>query len=224
VKQSQQGTEFQLEAKGHSYLVRLPLFGRFNVYNALAALGAAAAMRVPLREAVTALAEAPQVPGRMECVGTVEGASVFVDYAHTPDALDNVCRTLRELEPRRLITVFGCGGNRDRAKRPLMGKAASAQSDYCFVTSDNPRTEDPEKIISEIETGMSGAVYERIVNREEAIRAAVTEARGGDVVLIAGKGHEDYQEFADRRISFDDRKQARTAMEARRSARKEERP
>jgi UDP-N-acetylmuramoyl-L-alanyl-D-glutamate--2,6-diaminopimelate ligase len=159
----------------------------------------------------------------MECVGSVDGATVFVDYAHTPDALDNVCRTLRELDPRRLITVFGCGGDRDRDKRPLMGKAASLHSDYCVVTSDNPRSEDPESIIADIERGMSGSIYERVVNREEAIQTAVQEARGGDVVLIAGKGHEDYQEFADGRIPFDDRKQTRVAMDARRKARGEER-
>jgi UDP-N-acetylmuramoyl-L-alanyl-D-glutamate--2,6-diaminopimelate ligase len=160
----------------------------------------------------------------MECVGLVDSASVFVDYAHTPDALDNVCRTLRELEPRRLITVFGCGGDRDREKRPLMGKVASKYSDYCFVTSDNPRSEDPERIMAQIERGMSGSVYERVVSREEAIRAAIQEARGGDIVLIAGKGHEDYQELADGRIPFDDRKLARAAMEARRKKRGEERP
>lgn len=223
VKNTAQGAEFQMHADGRSYLVRLPLIGRFNVYNALAALAAAAALRVPMREAVAALAEAPQVPGRMECVGSVDGATVFVDYAHTPDALHNVCRTLRELDPRRLITVFGCGGDRDREKRPYMGKVASEHSDYCVVTSDNPRSEDPERIISDIERGMSGSVYERLLNREEAIRAAVQEARGGDVVLIAGKGHENYQEFADGRVPFDDRQQARAAMDARRKARGEER-
>lgn len=224
VKQTSRGTEFQLHANGKSYLVRLPHIGRFNVYNALAALAAVSAMRVPLREAVASLATAPQVPGRMECVGLVDSASVFVDYAHTPDALDNVCRTLRELEPRRLITVFGCGGDRDREKRPLMGKVASRYSDYCFVTSDNPRSEDPDQIIAHIERGMSGSVYERVPNREEAIQAAILEARGGDIVLIAGKGHEDYQEFADGRIQFDDRKIARSAMETRRKKRGEERP
>ena len=223
MKQTSQGAEFQLFAKGKSYLVRSPLIGRFNVYNALGALGAAAALRIPLREAVAALAGAPQVPGRMECVGSVDGATVFVDYAHTPDALDNVCQALRELDPRRLITVFGCGGDRDREKRPLMGKAASRHSDHCVVTSDNPRSEDPDAIIGDIERGMSGSIYERVVDRENAIRAAVQEARGGDVVLIAGKGHEDYQEFADGRIPFDDRKMARAAMDARRKARAEER-
>ena len=223
VKQTSQGVQFQLFARGKSYLVRLPLIGRFNVYNAMAALASASAMRISMREAVSALASAPQVPGRMECVGSVDGATVLVDYAHTPDALDNVCRTLRELDPRRLITVFGCGGDRDRDKRPLMGKIASEHSDYCFVTSDNPRSEDPESIIADIERGMSGSVYERVANRAEAIEAAIAEARGGDVVLIAGKGHEDYQEFADGRIPFDDRKQTRAAMDARRKARGEER-
>ena len=223
VKQTSQGAHFQLYAKDKSYLVRLPLIGRFNVYNALAALASAAALRISMREAVAALASVPQVPGRMECVGSVDGATVFVDYAHTPDALDNVCRTLRELDPRRLITVFGCGGDRDREKRPLMGKAASQHSDFCVVTSDNPRSEDPDGIIADIERGMSGSIYERVVNRADAIQAAVQEARGGDVVLIAGKGHESYQEFSDGRISFDDRKQTRAAMDARRKARGEER-
>lgn len=223
VTQSSQETQFQLSANGKSYLVRLPLIGRFNIYNALAALAAASALGVPMREGVSAITSAPQVPGRMECVGSVDGATIFVDYAHTPDALDNVCQTLRGLDPRRLITVFGCGGDRDRDKRPLMGKVASHHSDYCVVTSDNPRSESPEKIIEDIEKGMSGSVYERIVDRAEAIRAAVREARGGDVVLIAGKGHEGYQEVADEKITFDDRKEARAAMDARRKARGEER-
>ncbi|MEO1826871.1 MAG: UDP-N-acetylmuramoyl-L-alanyl-D-glutamate--2,6-diaminopimelate ligase [Roseibacillus sp.] len=223
VQQTAQETQFQLFAKGKSYLVRLPLIGRFNVYNALGALASAVALKIPLREGISALANAPQVPGRMECVGSMDGATVFVDYAHTPDALQNVCRSLRGLDPRRLITVFGCGGDRDREKRPLMGAVASRHSDYCVVTSDNPRSEDPERIIGNIEEGMSGAIYERIVDRGEAIRAAIQEARGGDIVLIAGKGHEDYQEFDGSRVLFDDRKEARTAMDARRKARGEDR-
>ena len=223
VKQTAQETQFQFFAKGKSYLVRLPLIGRFNVYNALGALASAAALKIPLREGIAALSDAPQVPGRMECVGSMDGATVFVDYAHTPDALENVCRSLRGLDPRRLITVFGCGGDRDREKRSLMGAVASRHSDYCVVTSDNPRSEDPERIIGNIEEGMSGAIYERIVDRGDAIRAAIQEARGGDIVLIAGKGHEDYQEFDGGRVFFDDRKEARTAMDARRKARGEDR-
>ncbi len=211
-RQSARGMEYELTAKGKSYLVRAPLIGRFNVYNTLAALAAASSLKIPLREAVAALADSPQVPGRMEHCGTKDGISVFVDYAHTPDALENACRTLKELNPARLITVFGCGGDRDRGKRPLMGKAAAAHSDACILTSDNPRSEDPEAILREIESGMGGARYKVVVDRAEAIRIAIHAAGKGDIVLIAGKGHEPYQQFADRTIDFDDRREARRAL------------
>lgn len=211
-KQSARGMEFELTAKGKSYLVRSPLIGRFNVYNSLAALAAASALKIPMRDAVAALADSPQVPGRMEHCGTKDGVSVFVDYAHTPDAIENACRTLKELNPNRLITVFGCGGDRDRKKRPLMGKAAAEFSDACIVTSDNPRSEDPEAILKEIESGMTGSRYKLVVDRAEAIRIAIHAAGTGDIVLIAGKGHEPYQQFADRTIDFDDRKEARRAL------------
>jgi UDP-N-acetylmuramoyl-L-alanyl-D-glutamate--2,6-diaminopimelate ligase len=211
-KQGARGMEFELTAKGKSYLVRSPLIGRFNVYNTLAALAAASAVKIPLREAVAAMAEAPQVPGRMEHCGTRDGVSVFVDYAHTPDALENACRTLKELNPARLITVFGCGGDRDKSKRPLMGKAAATYSDACILTSDNPRSEDPEDILKQIEAGMAGARYRSVVDRAEAIRIAIHAASKGDIVLIAGKGHEPYQQFADRTIDFDDRREARRAL------------
>jgi UDP-N-acetylmuramoyl-L-alanyl-D-glutamate--2,6-diaminopimelate ligase len=211
-KQSARGMEFELTAKGKSYLVRAPLIGRFNVYNSLAALAAASALKIPLREAVAALADAPQVPGRMEFCGTRDGVTVFVDYAHSPDALENACRTLKELQPNRLITVFGCGGDRDKGKRPLMGKAASEFSDACILTSDNPRSEDPEAILKEIESGMVGARYKTVADRAEAIRIAIHAAGKGDIVLIAGKGHETYQQFADRSIDFDDRREARRAL------------
>lgn len=212
LKQSRQGMEYPLSANGKSYLVRLPLIGRFNVYNSLAALATASAMRIPLRESVAALAEVQQVPGRLELVGSANGVTVYVDYAHTPDALKNVCETLREMEPKRLVTVFGCGGDRDREKRPLMAKAASSLSNWTIVTSDNPRSEDPEAIIRDAQKGMSGKAYEAIVDRGEAIRHAVLDGWKGDVVLIAGKGHEDYQQFADHTISFDDRRVARAAL------------
>ena len=155
-RQNPRGMEFELAAKGKTFLVRAPLIGRFNVYNLLAALAAANACGIRPREAVAALANAPQVPGRMENVGNAGGATVFVDYAHTPDALENACRTLKELDPRRLITVFGCGGDRDTGKRPLMAAAAARHSDACVITSDNPRSEDPLAIIREIEAGMGG--------------------------------------------------------------------
>src|SRR5881396_135886 len=150
------GTSYQLDAHGKSYLIRVPLIGRFNVANSLAALAAANALGISLRDAVLGLGKSPQVPGRLELVPAKRQFQVFVDYAHTPDALLNVMKTLRELEPRRLIVVFGCGGDRDREKRPLMAQVADQNADYAIVTSDNPRKEDPDKIITEIEKGFRG--------------------------------------------------------------------
>src|SRR3989440_1071212 len=141
------GTSYQLDARGKSYLVRLPLIGRFNVTNSVAALAAADALGISLRNAVLSLAKSPQVPGRLELVPAKRQFQVFVDYAHTPDALGNVLKTLRELEPQRLIAVFGCGGDRDRQKRPLMAEMADRLADYSIITSDNPRKEDPDAII-----------------------------------------------------------------------------
>jgi UDP-N-acetylmuramoyl-L-alanyl-D-glutamate--2,6-diaminopimelate ligase len=214
-RQNPRGMEFELAAKGKAFLVRAPLIGRFNVYNLLAALGAANACGIRPREAVAALAKAPQVPGRMENVGNAGGATVFVDYAHTPDALENACRTLKELDPRRLITVFGCGGDRDKGKRPLMAAAAARHSDACVITSDNPRSEDPLAIIREIEAGMGGMGHLSIPDRAEAISHAVKNSLSGDIILIAGKGHETSQQFSDHSIDFDDRKHAAKALRER---------
>lgn len=214
--QRRDGMSFELMAKGKSYLVRAPLIGRFNAYNLLGAIAAAAACGIKPRQAIAALANSPQVPGRMENVGNTGGATVFVDYAHTPDALENACRTLRELDPRRLITVFGCGGDRDKAKRPLMAAAAARYSDILIITSDNPRSESPASIIKDIEKGLpKKCTHMAVVDRGEAINAAVGEALSGDIVLIAGKGHENTQEFADRTIDFDDRKAASIALRKR---------
>lgn len=211
-RQNARGMEFQLAAKGKTYLVRAPLIGRFNVYNLVAAIAAASACGIRPRDAVAALAEAPQVPGRMENVGSAGGATVFVDYAHTPDAVENACRTLRELSPRRLITVFGCGGDRDKTKRPLMAAAAASLSDACVVTSDNPRSEDPLAIIREVEKGLAGKNFRSIPDRSEAIEFAIRNSLSGDIILIAGKGHESTQQFADETIAFDDRKHASKAL------------
>jgi UDP-N-acetylmuramoyl-L-alanyl-D-glutamate--2,6-diaminopimelate ligase len=189
------------------------LIGRFNVTNSIAALAAAEALGINLRSAVLSLAKAPQVPGRLELVPAKRQFQVFVDYAHTPDALANVLKTLRELQPHRLITVFGCGGNRDRQKRPLMAEMADRFADYSIITSDNPRKEDPSAIISETEKGFRSSHYEKIVDRTEAINRAVALAGPRDIVLIAGKGHENYQEFADYTIPFDDIQVARRAIE-----------
>ena len=209
------GTSYQLDAQGRSFLVRLPLIGKFNIYNSLAALAAAYALGIQPRPAVLALASAPHVPGRLELVTGKRNYQVFVDYAHTDDALNNVLRTLRELNPNRLIVVFGCGGDRDRAKRALMGHAAETGSDYAIITSDNPRSEDPESIIRDVENGFRGRNYEKIIDRSLAIRRAIGIAQMRDIVLIAGKGHETYQEFAHETIPFDDVLVARAAIEDR---------
>jgi UDP-N-acetylmuramoyl-L-alanyl-D-glutamate--2,6-diaminopimelate ligase len=215
-QQGRDGMSFELTAKGKSYLVRAPFIGRFNAYNLLAAIAGASACRIKPRRAIAALANSPQVPGRMENVGNSGGAMVFVDYAHTPDALENACRTLKELDPRRLITVFGCGGDRDKGKRPLMAAAAARFSDGLVITSDNPRSEDPAEIIREIEKGLPKKCnYISVLDRAEAIEAAVQNSLSGDIILIAGKGHETYQQFADHTIDFDDRKKADFALRKR---------
>jgi UDP-N-acetylmuramoyl-L-alanyl-D-glutamate--2,6-diaminopimelate ligase len=215
LKQTARGMEFELNHKGRQFLVRAPFIGRFNAYNIAGALVAGVACGIPLRDSVPMMAEAPQVSGRMENVGNAGGATVFVDYAHTPDALENACRTLRELEPGRLLTIFGCGGDRDKRKRPLMGEVASRLSDYCVVTSDNPRSENPATILQEIITGMHGSHHIAIEDRAEAIFKTIEATKAGDIVLIAGKGHETYQQFADRTIDFDDKKEAQKALRAR---------
>lgn len=198
------GTTFQLDAKGRSYLVRTPLIGLFNVYNTLAALAAVSSMGVELRRAIAAAASVPQVPGRLERVPGKKNFQAFVDYAHTPDALENVLRSLRQLGPARIITVFGCGGDRDHSKRPLMAAAAEALSDRVIVTSDNPRSEDPMAILREVSKGFRGSGHETYVDRESAIRRAVELANPGDFILVAGKGHENYQETVTGRHPFDD--------------------
>src|SRR6184192_43873 len=207
------GTSYQLDARGKSYLVRVPLIGRFNVANSLAALAAATALGVGLREAVLSLAKSPQVPGRLEMVPAKRQFQVFVDYAHTPDALLNVLKTLRELEPRRLIVVFGCGGDRDREKRPLMAQVVDQKADFAIITSDNPRKEDSDKIIADVEKGFRGDHFEKITDRAQAISRAIEIAQPRDIVLIAGKGHENYQEFADHTVPFEDIQVARRAVE-----------
>ena len=209
------GTSYQLDAQDRSFLVRLPLIGKFNIYNSLAALAAANALGIQLRSAVMALAGAPPVPGRLELVGAKRNYQVYVDYAHTDDALHNVLRTLRDLNPNRLIVVFGCGGNRDRAKRPLMAQAAEQWADHAIVTSDNPRGEEPEAIIRDIEKGFQKRGYEVIVDRRQAIERAVSLAGARDIVVIAGKGHETSQQFAHETVPFDDVKIAKAAIEAR---------
>jgi UDP-N-acetylmuramoyl-L-alanyl-D-glutamate--2,6-diaminopimelate ligase len=223
VRYDMTGTQFELEAKGRQFFVKTPLIGAFNIYNTLAALAAADGMGLNFREAITHMKNAPQVPGRLERVMEETRFSVFVDYAHTPDALVNVLQTVRGLKPRKLITVFGCGGDRDRTKRPLMARAAEDGSDICILTSDNPRTEDPAAILADARKGFSRKSFVEIIDRKEAIGAAIENARDGDIVLIAGKGHEDYQEIQGVKHPFDDRRVAAGFMRLRRDALGQER-
>ncbi len=199
-------TQFTLEHKGRQFLVKVPLLGKFNIYNVLACVAAMHGMGYNLRATIEALPDLPQVPGRMESVGKQRDFKVIVDYAHTPDALDNALKTLRGLSPRRLITVFGCGGGRDRTKRPLMAAAAEQYSDQLILTSDNPRDEDPEQILQDMVRGLSGRVPAvSILDRELAIAHAIEHSRRGDIILIAGKGHEKEQIFANgEKVPFDD--------------------
>lgn len=188
------------------------LIGRHNIENLLTALGVVVSLGVDLSDAVSTLKDFRGVPGRLERVSTVQQPAVFVDYAHTDDALDRVLSTLRPLSRGRLRVVFGCGGDRDASKRPLMARAVAKWADHIYLTSDNPRTEDPQKIADQTKVGFGSRTYEVILDRAEAIDRAIAEAKMGDVVLIAGKGHEDYQIFADKTIDFDDRLEARHAL------------
>ena len=206
------GSRASVQTPAGRFTMTLQLPGRFNLYNALAALGAVMALDLDPAVALDAFAKVPGVPGRVERVSSPDADfAVMVDYAHTPDGLQNVLETIRGITSKRVIVVFGCGGDRDRTKRPLMGRIASDLADVAIVTSDNPRTEDPEAIIAEVRTGMTGP-HETIVDRAEAIRRAISQARPGDTVVLAGKGHEPYQIIGGRRIAFDDREVARQAL------------
>lgn len=194
--------------------------GRYNVYNILAAASVAVAEGIGLDAVARGVAAARSVPGRFEKVDEGQPFAVIVDYAHTDDALANALDAARGLAEGRLMTVFGCGGDRDRAKRPMMGRAAWTMSDMVFVTSDNPRTEQPERIIEDILGGIDEKEnpegrLEVALDRGEAIRAAIAAARPGDVVIIAGKGHEDYQIIGEKKTHFDDREEARAAIRER---------
>ncbi len=212
------GTAFALRAGQREIECRTPLIGRHNVYNGLAALAVCDALGVPLEVAAEALGGVAAVPGRLQRVDTDEPFDVFVDYAHTDDALANVLGSLRPLTKGRLILVFGCGGDRDRTKRPRMAATAERLADVLVVTSDNPRSERPEAILDDILAGLSPEARSAATvraDRRAAIAAAVSGAAARDVVLIAGKGHETYQVLGDRRVHFDDAEVAAEALRAR---------
>ncbi len=198
------GSHFRLCGRLGEAEVALPLLGDFNVSNALAAAATALALGHRLADVAARLAHAPQVPGRMELI-TRSPTPVLRDYAHTPDALERALRTLRPLTPGRLIVLFGCGGDRDRGKRPIMGRLAAELADLPVVTSDNPRTEDPDAILDDIEQGMTGTHHLRVTDRLDAIRMVLDTAQPGDTILLAGKGHETYQILGTTRAPFDER-------------------
>jgi UDP-N-acetylmuramoyl-L-alanyl-D-glutamate--2,6-diaminopimelate ligase len=204
----------RLRPVGGEVRVRTGLPGHFNVANALGAFAVAEALGVDAETAAAGLARAARVPGRFEPIDEGQGFSVLVDYAHTPDSLENVLRAARRLTAGRLITVFGAGGDRDRDKRPKMGRAGAELSDLAVVTSDNPRSEDPEAIVAEVVAGTGGAASVEVeVDRQAAIALALGRAEPGDTVVIAGKGHEQGQEFENgRKIPFDDRDVAREEL------------
>ena len=219
--------KFQLSFEGLNFTAQTPngkvnvvsrLVGRINVYNLLAAIGAAQALGFPNEFIEKGIRNLESVSGRFQRIDQGQPFLVIIDYAHTDDALENLIRTARELNPKgRIITLFGCGGLKDRTKRPVMGEVTGRMSDLTILSSDNPRTEDPLKIISDIIVGLQKTAGKYLIepDREKAIGMAMDEARAGDIVLLAGKGHEDYQILADRTLVFDDREMARRALRER---------
>ncbi len=214
------GTVFTLVTSSGDGRVALRLTGEHNVLNALAAASLGVHVGVPLAQIVEGLESVAAVPGRFERVDCGQPFAVVVDYAHTDDGLRNLIRAARSMTPGRLIVLFGCGGDRDRTKRPKMGHVAATMGDYVIITSDNPRSEDPAQIVREIERGVTaagkqrGVDYEIVLDRRDAIERAISVASEGDCVLVAGKGHETEQIFADRRVQFDDRAVAREILHA----------
>jgi len=192
------------------------LIGKHNLYNFLAAIAAALVLSVPMPDIIRGISSLKRIPGRFESVANRLGVKVIVDYAHTDGALENLLQAIRSLNPRKVILVFGCGGDRDRLKRPRMGEVAARLADWTIITSDNPRSEEPEQIISEIEQGfhhLGNHNYEKIIDRRQAIETALVMARKGDWVVVAGKGHENYQVFRDRTVPFSDVETAREIID-----------
>ncbi|MCX7902966.1 MAG: UDP-N-acetylmuramoyl-L-alanyl-D-glutamate--2,6-diaminopimelate ligase [Caloramator sp.] len=207
IMMSDEGTKFKLCYASNEIEVNLHLPGKYNVYNALGCAAAALSLGIDINIIKKGLEDLKSVPGRSERIKTKYGFTVIIDYAHTPDGIENILKASREYTKGRLIILFGAGGDRDRTKRPLMGKAAGSFADYCIITSDNPRNEDPEAIIQDIIPGVkeTGCPYTVIVDRKEAIKYALMNAKKDDVIVIAGKGHETYQILKDKTIHFDEK-------------------
>jgi len=213
VRESLSGFWFRLWELGRKQgIIRINLSGKHSVYDALAAIGLAKEAGIQVEDIEAGLKNLVGIPGRFEIIKGLEGSSkegfaAIIDYAHTPDALENLLRTVKELKQGRLICVFGCGGERDKEKRAVMGKVAGTYSDYCIITNDNPRSENPEDIVADIEEGLynTGGEYHIITNRRLAIRWAVSIWQKGDIIVVAGKGHEKYQVIGKEKRNFDDR-------------------
>jgi UDP-N-acetylmuramoyl-L-alanyl-D-glutamate--2,6-diaminopimelate ligase len=215
IRMTEKGTSFDLVSPFGKHEVQMKLIGKFSVYNALASIATAALSGISMENIVTSLGEVNGVSGRFEAVDAGQDFSVIIDYAHTPDSLENALRTVREFAKRRIFVVVGCGGDRDRMKRPLMAKIACCLATDPVFTSDNPRSEDPNAILRDMEAGVKGEKYKSIVDRKQAIQYVVNEAQKGDVILIAGKGHETYQQIGQKKFDFDDRRIAKEAVEER---------
>ncbi len=207
------GTEFTLKGINNKLNIRTRLIGRHNIYNILAAAGWAIAQGLGAQVIRRALEKFSPVPGRLEKMNSPEGFCVFVDYAHTDDALKNVITSLRQLTAEKIIVVFGCGGDRDKTKRPKMARVVSNLSDFFLITNDNPRSENPDAIIADIKKGIVKNNYRILPDRREAIKKAISLARAGDIVLVAGKGHENYQILKNKTIHFDDREVVRECLD-----------
>ena len=212
IKTTSSGTEFVLIFNEKEYPIRMGLVGKFNVYNILATIGATLASGLELSFIIDAIGELAGVPGRFELVDAGQDFNVIVDYAHTPDSLENVLKTIKGFTEGNIYCIAGCGGDRDKSKRPIMAEIASHLSDFPIFTSDNPRTEDPVAILKDMEAGVPSGKFTTIVDRKEAIDYAIGQAQAGDVVLIAGKGHENYQIIGDKVLDFDDKEMAMLAL------------
>ncbi len=215
ISSSMNGVSYILERPVSGLKIYLNVLGNFQIYNSLCAFGACYKMNVPVNIIQEGLSALNSIPGRFDPIKTKLGFGVIVDYAHTDDGVQKLLASVKELKPKRIITLLGCGGNRDKTKRPLMGKTAVQNSDWVIFTSDNPRDEDPEEIIRDIIKGMKETNFEVITDREQAIKNAICKAEKNDIVVIAGKGHEDYQIIKGRKIHFDDHELAKKYIEQR---------
>lgn len=215
IQMTSSGTTFELISPFGIHIVSMQLIGKFSVYNVLASIGAGIATGIPIEQIIQSIKEVQGVSGRFETVDAGQDFSVIVDYSHTPDSLKNALTTVKQFAKKRVFVIIGCGGDRDRSKRPIMAEIACRFSSDPIFTSDNPRSEDPKQILLDMEDGVQGYQYKTIIDRKEAIHYAVKAASAGDVILIAGKGHETYQLIGNQMIHFDDREVAKEAIKGR---------